>query len=156
VCTSVAWHTCVCVKARRQQSNFRRRSWITRAPAGAVPGSIRIGTVLFDFVPGSGAWLGTRGRYGESEKSLPGLLCTLEERRPGSPYSHRSKERVRGATLSDAEIGCSSNSRIRASSSLVHSFSMQRLGDRSFASAVPTRTYNPLVNDFEISNACKQ
>ena len=35
--TCVAWLTCVCIRARRQRLSSRK-SWITRAPIGALPG----------------------------------------------------------------------------------------------------------------------
>ena len=47
-----------------------------------------LGTVLFDFLRGSGASLRARGRHGESQKSLPGFLRAVEAGRPGSPDSH--------------------------------------------------------------------
>ena len=50
------------------------------------------GLILFDLPVWSGAWLRARGRHSESQKSLPGLLCSLEGRRPGYPHPHRSKK----------------------------------------------------------------
>ena len=57
------------------------------------------GLLLFDFLPGPGAWRSTRGRHGERPQSLPGLLRTVEGRRPGSPHPDRSQERLRGAAV---------------------------------------------------------
>ncbi|MDX6456471.1 MAG: eukaryotic-like serine/threonine-protein kinase [Acidobacteriaceae bacterium] len=57
------------------------------------------GTVLLDLLRGAGACLCARGRHGESREGVQGLLRTMEGRRPESPYSHSSKERLRGTTL---------------------------------------------------------
>jgi len=40
-----------------------------------------------------------RGRHGESQKGVPGLLRIMEGRRRRHPYPHRSKERLRGAPI---------------------------------------------------------
>src|SRR5258708_27726584 len=58
-----------------------------------------LGTVLLDLLCGTGARFRARGRHGEGEEILPGFLRTLERRGPESPYSPRSKERLRGTTL---------------------------------------------------------
>src|SRR5260370_25330208 len=58
-----------------------------------------LGTVLLDLLRGAGARFRARGRHGESQEGVQGLLRTMEGRRPESPYSHRSKERLRGTTL---------------------------------------------------------
>src|SRR5215210_2724298 len=44
-----------------------------------------LGTGLFDFLPGSGAWLRARGRRGERPSSLPGLLAVWKDADPDIP-----------------------------------------------------------------------
>ena len=51
-----------------------------------------LGTVLFALLSGGGARLCARGRHGESQKGVPGLLRIVEGRRPGHPDSSARSE----------------------------------------------------------------
>ena len=79
-----------CIMARRQRLRLSsRKSWITRAPIGAVSGNIPTG----DSSIRSPIWGGARlraCRHSESQKGVPGLLRILEGRRPRHPYSSAS------------------------------------------------------------------
>ena len=52
-----------------------------------------LGTVLFAFLSGDGARLRARGRHGESQKGVPGLLRIVEGRRPRHPDSSSKPKR---------------------------------------------------------------
>ena len=56
-----------------------------------------LGTVLFAFLPGAGARLRARGRHGESQEGVPGLLRIVEGRRPRHSDPQASQSGVRKA-----------------------------------------------------------
>ena len=70
---------------------------------GSHVATSELGTVLFDFLPGSGTRLRARGRHAESQESLSRLLRPLEGRGPGSPYPQTSPGRIRQAAISGRE-----------------------------------------------------
>ena len=57
-------------------------------------GAPELGTVLFAFVSGNGARLRARGRHGDGQESVPGLLRIVERRRPRRSRPEASQSRV--------------------------------------------------------------
>lgn len=98
-----AWLTCACIRARRQRLSSRK-SWITRAPIGALPGSTPIGdsSIRSPIWSGDGARLRARGRQGESQKCVPGLLRIVEGRRLRHPDSSARQSGIRRAAVREA------------------------------------------------------
>ena len=62
-----------------------------------------LGTVLFALLSGDGARLRARGRHGESQKGVPGLLRIVEGRRPRPPDSSASQSGIRRAAVREPD-----------------------------------------------------
>jgi tetratricopeptide (TPR) repeat protein len=79
--TSEVRHICICVRARKVRSSFRK-FWITAVPVGAILGFIRIGDSIIRFPPL--VW-----REHLCSKEIP-----LSRRRHTTVFSHSGRQRI--------------------------------------------------------------